>query len=196
MNYVELTDALIGCNFAGDEQRLETVLEFLKQQDIDEVYEVVYFPLAHTLVGANLLLEEELAVINRLATEQTTGQRIKRARANYIDIADEVKVTPVQAVIVHADAKIEAFSRQRVLEGSLGARCGPLQSINKVHRSLESEVDRLKWLADARMEAILGSCCASLASVKSGIRCYLAFAEKLLLKVGKKLPPTVDELLA
>ena len=32
--------------------------------------------------------------------------------------------------------------------------------------------------------------------MKSGIRCYLAFAEKFLLKVGKTLPPTVDELLA
>ena len=48
-------------------------------------------------------------------------------------------MTPEQAVIVPADAKIEAFSRQRVLEGSLGARCGPLQSINKVHLSLERE---------------------------------------------------------
>ena len=88
MNYVELTDALISCNSTGDEQRIEAVLEFLKQQDIDEVYELAHFPLAHTLVGANLLLEDELAVINRLATEQTTGQRIKRARANYIGIAD------------------------------------------------------------------------------------------------------------
>ena len=54
----------------------------------------------------------------------------------------------------------------------------------------------MKWLADARMEAILGSFCASLASVKSGVRCYLAFAEKVLFKVGQKLPPKVDELLA
>ena len=51
-------------------------------------------------------------------------------------------------------------------------------------------------VADARMEAILGSGCASLAIVRSGIGCYLAFVEKFLSKVGKKLPPTVDELLA
>ena len=78
----------------------------------------------------------------------------------------------------------------------MGARCGPMQSIKQVHAGLGNEAARSQWLADARMEAILGSCSASLKSVKSGIRCYLAFAEKFLLKSGKKLPPTVDELLA
>ena len=72
-----MTDVLISCKFTGDEQRIEAVLELLKQQDIDEVHELAHFPLAHTLVVANLLLAEELA------TEQTISQSIKRVRELY-----------------------------------------------------------------------------------------------------------------
>ena len=196
MNYVELTDALIGCQFTGDESRLEVVLEFLKLQDIDEVCELVCFPPAHTLSGADLLLKEELDAIDRVASEQTLLRRIKRAKADYSGIVEVERCVPKRVDIVTADHKIDLFGQQRLILGNMGARCGPMQSINRVHLSLESESDRLRWLADARMEAILGSCSGSLNSVKSGIRCYLAFAEKFLLKVGKKLPPTVDELLA
>ena len=67
MNYTELTEALIGCKFTGDVNRLDIVLEFLKLQDIDEVRELARFPPAHTLAGANLLLGEELAAIDRVA---------------------------------------------------------------------------------------------------------------------------------
>jgi len=196
MNYEELTEALIGCNFLGDVIRLEAVLEFLKQQDIDEVRELARFPPAHTLVGANLLLEGELAAIDRVAHEQTVYQRIKRARADFTGVVEEAPCAPASVAIVSGDVKIDLFCQQRLLLGTMGARCGPMQSIKKVHAALGTEAARLQWLADARMEAILGSCSASLKSVKSGIRCYLAFAEKFLLKSGKKLPPTVDELLA
>ena len=36
--------------------------------------------------------------------------------------------------------------------------------------------EKRRWLEEARLDAILGSCPYSLASVKSGLRCYLAFA--------------------
>ena len=106
----------------SDQSRLEVVLEFLKQQDIDEVCELVHFPLAHTLVGANLLLEEELAAINRLAMERTTVQRFKHARADYTGIAEDTSVTPKSVEIVPADAKIVSFCRQRLLKDTVDAR--------------------------------------------------------------------------
>ena len=196
MNYVELTEALIGCNFVGDENRLDIVLEFLKLQDIDEVCELARFPPAHTLVGANLLLEGELAAIDRVARDQTVLQRIKRARADFSEVVEDAPIASASVDVVSADVKIDVFCQQRSLLGTMGARCGPMQSIKQVHAGLGNEAARLQWSADARMETILGSCSASLKSVKSGIRCYLSFAEKFLLKLGKKLPPTVDELLA
>ena len=156
MNYEELTEALIGCNFLGDVIRLEAVLEFLKQQDIDEVRELARFPPAHTLVGANLLLEGELAAIDRVAHEQTVYQRIKRARADFTGVVEEAPCAPACVAIVSADVKIDLFCQQRLLLGTMGARCGPMQSIKKVHAALGTEAARLQWLADARMEAILG----------------------------------------
>ena len=36
------------------------------------------------------------------------------------------------------------------------------------------------WLEEARISAILGSCMLSMKSVRSGVRCYIAFVGKLL----------------
>ena len=59
-----------------------------------------------------------------------------------------------------------------------------------------SDKDRTEFLELARAKAITDSCKDSLDSVKSGIRCYMDFAEKVLKKKVGRLPPSVDELLA
>ena len=61
---------------------------------------------------------------------------------------------------------------------------------------MRSEVDRKTFLEVARAKAITDSCKDSLESVKSGVRCYMHFAEKVLNKKTGRLPPSVDELLA
>ena len=76
------------------------------------------------------------------------------------------------------------------------ARAGPMRAIDTVACSIVSESERLRWIEDARVEAIIGSCRLSVKSVVSGIRCFFAFADRVLKKVGPKLPPKVDELLA
>ena len=58
-----------------------------------------------------------------------------------------------------------------------------------------SNVFVVNELLQARLEAMRGSCKDSIKSVKSGIRCYLAFATHVLKKEGNKLPPTVNDLL-
>ena len=166
MNCIELTEALIGCNFIGDVDRLDIVLEFLKLQDIDEVRELARFPPAHTLAGANLLLEGELAAIDRVAQEQTVCQRIKRAMADFSGVVEEAPIAPAGVDVVSADVKIDVFCQQRLLLGTMGARCGPMQSIKQVHAGLGNEAARSQWLADARMEAILGSRRASLKRIR------------------------------
>ena len=77
-----------------------------------------------------------------------------------------------------------------------GTGAGPLMSIERLASELQSDVARVKWIEQARVEAIVGGCRASLRSVQSGIRCYVTFAERVLQKSGPKLPPTTDEILS
>jgi hypothetical protein len=74
---------------------------------------------------------------------------------------------------------------------------GPRASIDVLSADLDTEAKRVKWVANARVAAILGSCSLSLPSVRSGCRCYIVFAKKVLGKLpAKALPPSVDDLLA
>ena len=57
--------------------------------------------------------------------------------------------------------------------------------------------ERDDWIERARQSAVLASCAASTASVCSGLRCWVAFAQTVLLKPkGKEFPPSVAELMA
>ena len=72
---------------------------------------------------------------------------------------------------------------------------GPRAAIKRTADCLANVDDRVAWVEKARTEAIIGGCLGSLDSVKSGIRCYLAFATDIL-KKERRLPPSVDDLLA
>ena len=73
---------------------------------------------------------------------------------------------------------------------------GPLAMVNLVGTQLISAVSRAEWLENARSCALAGSCSKSHPSVRSGIRCYQRFAERVLGHDGDELPPNIDELLA
>ena len=60
---------------------------------------------------------------------------------------------------------------------------------------MHNEAERTKFLELARAKALTDGCKDSIESVKSGIRCYMHFAEKVLNKRSGRLPPSVDELL-
>ena len=53
---------------------------------------------------------------------------------------------------------------------------GPLEALRKSGLCFKTKKEKAAWVAEARLDAILGSCQASVQSVKSGLRCYLAFA--------------------
>ena len=95
------------------------------------------------------------------------------------------------------------------------ATVGPRAAVAELDRINDSSEEWSIWIEEARLHALLGSCRASIASVKSGIRCYVAFAGALLLYLGalwcpsvccadssglknggRYFPPTVDALLA
>ena len=53
---------------------------------------------------------------------------------------------------------------------------GPRAALDSLDMSSMSNKDRIGWLEQARVKAITGSCSLSMASVRSGVRCYMAFA--------------------
>ena len=64
---------------------------------------------------------------------------------------------------------------------------GPRKAVRalQIHFDSTAGIDRAAWLEDARVEAIVGSCRKSIESVKSGLRCYLAFVQTT---VNARLP--------
>ena len=193
---MSLRAQLSRCAFLGDDTRLDVVLNFLQLHEIDELHELANFPNVRKLDGANVLLDSELSLIDNLARDQTSALRIEWARPSSSKAVVRAHVAPVADLVLSADVLAERFCKRRAVEGDVGATVGPMKSIKRLQLEMVSDVDRIRWLEEARLEAILGCCSHSIKSVKSGIRCYLAFAEKLLKKTGTKLPPSVNELLA
>ena len=56
--------------------------------------------------------------------------------------------------------------------------CGPRAALKKLDLASKPPEEVGGWMERARMNAILGSCPGSIESVKSGIRCYLAFVSE------------------
>ncbi len=53
---------------------------------------------------------------------------------------------------------------------------GPREALKSLDLNSKSKAEMAEWMEEARLDAILGSCMLSLQSVKSGVRCFLAFA--------------------
>ena len=72
---------------------------------------------------------------------------------------------------------------------------GPRMAIKHAHFP-KSASARREWFASARIAAVLGSCPRSQDSFRSGLRCYMKFAEKAYGCVEHAFPPTIDDILA
>ena len=70
--------------------------------------------------------------------------------------------------------------------------CAALKRLKTDHIDVGSGQE---WMKEAKLSAILGSCSASLKSVKSGVRCWSAFAASALNMKGREFPPSLDGLL-
>ena len=75
---------------------------------------------------------------------------------------------------------------------------GPRRTLHSLDLCNIDPTEKAEWVADARVKAILGSCSKTLPSVRSGILCYIAFADELAApgKVQNYFPPRVDTLVA
>ena len=75
---------------------------------------------------------------------------------------------------------------------------GPRRTMQSLDLCNMDPTEKAEWAADARVKAILGSCSKTLPSVRSGILCYIAFADELAAprKVKQYFPPSVETLVA
>jgi hypothetical protein len=188
--FIALKAALQELAFPGNEARLDIVVSFLEQQDVDVLRELAGFPKVSNLEGAGTLTQTEAAFIEKVAAQQKAEARIRNASVSAVC----VPVLPSEPVEKEF-RKLDEFMQRRDACGNIGARVGPMRFVQNLQNALQNDDDRIRWLEEARLEAILGSCKDSMKSVKSGIRCYLAFATHVLKKEGNKLPPTVNDLL-
>ena len=75
---------------------------------------------------------------------------------------------------------------------------GPRLALKSVGLRDRSAAEKKSWVAEARLDAILGSCKKTLPSVRCGIRCFMSFVDELMAPVTVKhyFPPGLDTLLA
>ena len=71
------------------------------------------------------------------------------------------------------DALSQPASRSREI-----ATSGPRASIAASRFDRMSKHEKVIWAQNARIQSVLGACARTLPSVRSGLRCYLAFASK------------------
>ena len=84
--------------------------------------------------------------------------------------------------IASSVAKLERGSME-MLEGrreanTASAGFGPRAALENLKRSGKPIGGMRTWVEEARLAAILGSCSLSLPSLRSGLRCYVAFVGK------------------
>ena len=103
------------------------------------------------------------------------------------------------AAVVSVDALLEV--RVAEAQGARAPQCGggPRAELRNLRRRLDSQggpVSVAEWLSSARAAALLGACPRSIASFKSGVAAWFAFAREALALHGRELPPSADGLLA
>ena len=123
------------------------------------------------------------------------------ARIQLKSARERVKTTQKRALTEIPEHELpkpfmQQLAKFRKHESDFVTRSGPRKTIDQLHVELASQSARDEWLAGARTDAILGGCAGSIDSVKSGNRCFQAFALKVLGKTTGFLPPSLDELLA
>lgn len=95
----------------------------------------------------------------------------------------------------HCREKVEKALLDRA-HNNFSKGVGPRKALQKLHNADLTADEKAVWMESARLDAILGSCCRSMPSVRSGIRAYLGFVEETYGGPKKYFPPQLEWLLA
>ena len=147
-----------------------------------------------SLVGAQEMLQlEEIIFLQRLVDQETVAR--KRRKAGLPKPGSSIPKLMMPPA-VEEDTVSRALKRHAQVS-ALSAVGGPINAAKRFKDSLPTVEQQRAWAESARIQAIMDGCRKSLPSVRSGVRCYIAFAKTLLGKrVGDIFPPSVDDLLA
>ena len=136
--------------------------------------------------GGNHLDNEERSFfieLFKLATAK--GGAARRASGQEPAVVEQLQAAQVQQAIVIPDVVPIAHDMWG----------GPTANLKRLHSSLDgSDADRKAWAEDARVQDIVGNCPKTFGNVRSGIRCWLMFAEKILCLPAPLLPPSPNGL--
>ena len=153
--------------------------------------------------GQKRCIREAIALATSLQVRALrAANQLRRARARAQEDAQVQRPAPARAQAaggVGVEALLE--SRIEVAQGARAPQCGggPRAELRSLRRRLDSEegpVSVAEWLSSARAAALLGACPRSIASFKSGVAAWIAFAREALALHGSELPPSADGLLA
>lgn len=100
---------------------------------------------------------------------------------------------------------VVSLLEQQRLPTAAAARRGPMAVMKAVEDTVVSTRQKQEWLAESRLDAILGACSRSHKSVRSGIKCWMAFvgieyfmhelcAHVYVMFLYRQLRPSIEEI--
>ena len=101
--------------------------------------------------------------------------------------ASTLRRSPKRAVLASTAACLSNGEVNLVKErppNQHAAGVGPRAAIRKLHQKEMSLQEKLEFVEQARLDALLGACRLSLHSWKSGVKCYIAFIGTIRLFLG------------
>lgn len=177
----ELNSGLRSCGYVHDEARLGLLVGALLGAKFRYVEDIVGTVSLQGLDSFADIPADDIAFVLRVAD----GVALEESRARSQNASMHALKTEV------ADAAARARCPADISVG-----VGPGFAAKRLAPQLLDGPSRKRWAAQARVDALLGSCPRSHKSMLSGLRCYMNFAETCLGKAGRALPPTVDDILA
>jgi len=171
--------------------RLNTLVRFLLDEEFDSVRDLAGASNVSKFKGASDLEPADLLFLQKVVNVETAMHKSHlRKRILPSGSVD----TPLQAASI---GSIIAQVMPRAKAKCAGTKIGPMRTLQKLDEVLVDQEAKNKWLATARVDALIGASQGSIGSVKSGVKGYLNFALKVLGKCeADATPPSVDDLLA
>ena len=194
---MSLKDELIALGFpVGFPTRLNAAVRFLTDQEficIDDFVGAGAGRRLSALRGADMVHDSDLAFLQRIKDNRA----MKRLEGIALVVTRRPNLLrPCKRAAID-DAEVPAeIARKLARPIDMGTGSGPRKAINSLSKSLTTDAARVAWLERARVAALTDSCSASMPSVQSGLRCWEAFASKVLGKPRGSLPPSLNELMA
>jgi len=181
-----LYEDLLRHGFAAGRTRLKTLVDALEHIDFSCLEDFAGAKDFDKLGGLAALPDEDIGFISNVARIETGRYKENCSGRVAARIED---VLPVDVKLKNIVKNVKAVTIP--VEG-----LGPRMALKRLSESVHGPVATQQWVSEARMNALLGSCPRTHSSFISGVRCWVAFASKVLGRQGSEFPPMQTEVLA